>query len=213
MKNIIIYALIILSGFFAFTSCEDDIDVFNTCLENIEYTDIEVSFNEYVGFDDWSSSGAALVSAIDTVNNVALVTALKFDLPLFSQYFYPDCNPYKTTTSYDWGQLNSITTEIASDYPFISDFLTNTPGIRTMDNNITAFLIFDETELTEKQIFVAIDGEVKLTRTDGGDILESNLGLGFVQVSSANEDAEIIEGLYYWLDGFYFQWDTDNQPD
>ncbi len=212
MKNLIIYTIIILLGFLAFTSCDDEeIKPFNTCLDDIEYTDYEVDFDLIVGFDDWSSPGAALFVAIDTVNSIALVTALKFDLPVYSAMFYPDCNPYKTTAGYDWGQLNSITTELVNDYPFVADLLTDTEGIRTMDNDISAFLIIDETDLTEKQIFTAIDGEIKLTRSDGGDYIEG--ALGFVQMSSANVDAELIEGLYYWLDDLYLFCDTENQPD
>lgn len=220
MNKILISILIIL--LVVLNSCEEDIDTFFTCLEDIEYSDYEMKFHEIIGYDDFGSSGAALVIAIDTVQHAALITALKFDLPLYTKNFTPNCNPIETTTGYNWGEMNSITSSIAREYPYISNFLTNTAGIRTMSEEISAFLVIEsndeddfeeDKEESEIKYFVAIDGEVKLTRLDGpSDILEGELC--FIEMDAPTTDAVIAQGaLYYSIDDIYIEWDTGNQPD
>ena len=220
MNKIIIPILVIL--IVLLNSCEEDIDTFYTCLEDIEYSDYEMKFHKIIGYDDFGSSGAALVVAIDTVEHAALITALKFELPLSHKNFIPNCNPIETTAGYNWGKINSITSSISREYPYISNFLTNTAGIRNMSEEISAYLVIEntaESDLEEDieepttKYFVAIDGEVELTRLDDpSDILEGELN--FIEMDTPGTEAVIAEGaLYYSVDDIYIEWDTGNQPD
>ena len=220
MNKIIFTVLAII--FTCFSGCEEDLDIFYTCLEDLEYEDYEINFHKVIGFDDFGSSGAAMVVAIDTAKNAALITALKFDLPLYSKSFIPNCNPIETAMGYKWSQTNSITTEIARKYPYIADFLTNTSGIRNMNEEISSFLVIKEAEDNEDsedsdesdlKIFIAIEGEVTLTRKDDpADLLEGELC--FIEMTETNANATIQDGaLYYSIDDIYLKWDTSNQPD
>jgi mannose-6-phosphate isomerase-like protein (cupin superfamily) len=208
MNKIIISVFIIL------------LTLFSGCEEDLEYTDYEITFHKVVGYDDFGSSGAAMVVAIDTVHNATLITALKFNLPLSSKSFIPNCNPIETSMGYNWAQQNTITSAIALEYPYLSDFLTNTSGIRNMSEEITSFLIIheknnlDESNTPEctTRFFVAIEGEVKLTRKDDpADLLEGELC--FIEMTNPSTDAMIAEGaLYYSIDDIYLQWGTTTQP-
>jgi len=219
MNKIIISVFIIL--FTIFSGCEEDLDIFYTCLEDLEYTDYEITFHKTMGYDDFGSSGAAMLVAIDTVHNATLITALKFNLPLSTKSFVPNCNPIETTMGYNWAQQNTITTVISREYPHLSNFLTNTSGIRNMSEEITSFLIIQEKNTMDEsdspefttRFFVAIEGEVKLTRKDDpADLLEGELC--FVEMTNPCAEAMIKEGaLYYSVDDIYLEWNTTNQPD
>lgn len=219
MNKILISFFIILITLFS--GCEEDLDIFYTCLEDMEYTDYEITFHEVVGYDDFESSGAAMVVAIDTVHNATLITALKFNLPLSSKSFIPNCNPIETSMGYNWAQQNTITSAIALEYPHLSDFLTNTSGIRNMSEEITSFLILQERNNTDESstpefntsFFIAIEGEVKLKRKDDpADLLEGELC--FIEMTNPGKDAIIQEGArYYSIDDIYIQWSTATQPD
>ena len=209
MKRILLYSILTL--LVGLVGCSDNLDLlFNNCIEDLEYTEYQINFDKIIGFDDFSSQGAAFVVAIDTNKNAALIMALKFELPGYDTSFIPSCNPIETTLGYDWTQTNTIESDVTREYPYLSEFLTSTSGIRNMNQDISAFLVIKGNDQFEKQIFVAIDGEVNLTRTDDpSDIIEGELS--FIEMSESDSTALIKENAkYYSLKNIYIQWDTNN---
>ena len=210
MKKLFLFLIVLFP--LVFNSC-DKTDDDNNCLEGLDFSSYSINLSDAIGFDDFGSTGAALVATIDPVKEAALIVGLKFTLPTYSETFSPNCNPLETTNSYLWAQSNSITESIAADYPYITDLLTNTYGLKTMNENISAFLIIKGTETSADRIFVAIDGSVVLTRQDGPeDILEGKLS--FIEITEASSTALVKEsGSAFEINNIYLQWDTNDQPE
>jgi hypothetical protein len=201
---------IIAITLFGFIGCDDT--PATDCVKNLDFEVYPINLSETYGFDDYGSPGAALGIAIDNSKNTALIVALKFNLPLYSKSFIPNCNPIETTETYFYSLTNSLTDSLADNYTYLAPLLTNTYGIRSMDNNISAFLVIKGETPELDQYFVAVDGNVTLNREDGGNILEGDLK--FAPITEASENAQLQKnGEAYKVNNIYMQWDTENQPD
>ena len=190
-------------------SCEDGLSL----VEELDNKAVNYSFNatETYGFDDFSSAGACLGIAIDNSNRTAIVIGLKFTLPLFTKNFEVVSSVHNMIEDYQWGTVSTALDDIVALEEY-TEVQTNTAGIRTMDQEIVAFLIKYDSEGT-KQYFIAYKGSIQLVREDGpSDTMEGDLS--FVQISEAGPNAEIVEGgEVLSVKNIFFNFSTQVQPD
>lgn len=204
--SILLFTIIL----FAAISCDDTPNT--DCASNLDFEKYLMNMSETYGFDDYGSSGAALGITVDNSQNSALIIALKFSLPGDQYSFSPNCNPIESTETYMFSLTNSVTEDLAANNPYIAPLLTNTYGIRSMDNKITAFLVVKGETTETNQYYVAVDGDVTLTRDDGGNILEGDLYFAPITEASVNADLK-KNAIAYKINNIYLEWDTENQPE
>lgn len=202
--NSIFFASLIL--LITMVCCKEELDELDKNAVNYPFHSTEA-----YGFDDFSSGGACQGIAIDNSNGTAIVIGLKFSLPLYTTDFEVGSSVNNMMEDYQWGNVSTALDDIDALEEY-SDVLTNTAGIRTMDQDIVAFLIKYDSEGT-KQYFIAYKGSIKLVREDGPfDIMEGDLS--FVQISEAGLNAEIVaDGEVLTVKNIYFSFSTEVQPD
>ncbi len=184
------------------------------CLLFEDGTVIEFDFDEEGGFDDTSSPGAALGVAVDDTGNFqALVIGLRFTSITTEQTYTPTCNTNDAITTYDFGETNSVTDDIAGDHPMLTQALTDTAGILAMQHTMNALLVTYDAE-NGLRYFLAVGGSITLRRTLGASPENRITGtLNFVELTGATnaddiaEDAELL-----LLEDIDFTWDTSEQP-
>ena len=205
------FSLIFTSLLLLFTgvSCDEE----KTLVEELDSRAENYSFNstDTYGFDDFSSAGACMGIAIDNSNGTALVIGLKFTLPLFTKSFLVVSSINNMIEDYQWGIVSTALDDIVALEEY-TEVQTNTAGIRTMDQEIIAFLVKYDSEGT-KQYFIAYKGSIQLVREDGpSDTMEGDLS--FVQISDAGPNAEIVPGGEVLIvKNIYFNFSTEVQPD
>lgn len=191
------------------SSCEDE----ETLVDELDSKAVNYSFNstDAYGFDDFSSAGACQGIAIDNGNGTAIVIGLKFTLPLFTKTFKAVSSINNMIEDYQWGNVSTALDDVVALEEY-AEVQTNTAGIRTMDQEIIAFLVKYNTEGT-KQYFIAYKGSIQLVREeDPSDTMEGDLS--FVQITEAGPNAEIVkEGEVLTVKNIYFNFSTDVQPD
>ncbi|MBN2435629.1 MAG: hypothetical protein JXK07_10230 [Spirochaetes bacterium] len=177
-----------------------------------EYTSLAFDISTKDGFDDWGSDGAALGVAIDDSESAALIIAMKFSLPLYEKEFQISSQVEDMIENYQWGNLNSVMTVTATNYPFLTNALTNTAGIRTMNEDIFAILIIKGSNDDPDKYFVAVNGSINLTREDDErDYIEGDLK--FVEITEASNEAKIIKnGDSIKINNINFSFDSSTQP-
>ncbi|MDD5764700.1 MAG: hypothetical protein PHW79_00420 [Candidatus Marinimicrobia bacterium] len=203
MKNISILLMLVFTSLF-FT-CDSD--------EKIEATPVIIEITDVMGYDDFSSAGAAFCVATDTVQGISLVAAFQFTLPLNQATFTPETSVKNTIDEYNWNRNNTITTEIKAKYPSLSDFMTDTQGIRTMEIPLAVFVVIPaETDGGSDRVFVATEGNLELTRSDGpGDLIEGDLI--FTELTESGADATAKKnGEKISVEDIYFEMSTEVQP-
>jgi hypothetical protein len=180
--------------------------------DGVVYEEIDVNFTVTAGFDDFSSPGAALGIAIDENRDVALIIALKFQIPLYTKEFTPGEDSLNAIKEYQWSRTNSVTQSIADEYPYIEEVLTDTAGIRGMDDEMTGFLVENAENVSISKIYIATEGSIRLTRMDGpSNLIEGDMS--FVEITGADSTAVIREnGEAVKINDIYFEWDTTDQP-
>jgi len=202
MRNTLIISTILALSFY---SCEKTED---------EAIPVKIYPTEALGFDDFNNGGAAFCVAIDTVQNISLIAAFRYSLPLSERTFNPMTSVQTTIDEYNWNRNNSITTEIKAKYPSLSDFMTDTQGIRTMGIELAVFAVLpvDSIYISER-IFVATDGHLELTRSDGpSDQVEGDLT--FMELTASGSDAKLKNnGEKIAIEDIYFIFDTSLQPE
>ena len=165
------------------------------------------------GYDDFSSEGAALAVAVDTLHDAALIIALRFNLPFYQGEFNPASDISKTIREYNWNRQNPITQSIVNRWQYCENFMTDTQGIRTMGVNMAAFLVFrpDSTSLKGK-FFIAKSGRLSLTRREGNvDLVEGDLT--FAEITSDSTTASVkANGDQLKIEDIYFEFSTTDQP-
>ncbi len=208
MKKLLFLLTITIT--FLLSSCENLNDPLST-YSSEGYDPLAMIFSSTIGFDDFSSSGAALSVTVDKTKPIALVMACKFDLPTSEVTIKPGSNFGSILPYYSFGTTNSVVDSITSLYPQVSGVVTNTGGIRSMNNSLTAFLVMTQPDGTDKY-FLAIEGSMKLSRLDGSkNIAEGSLN--FIEITDASKTGNIVaSGEKYSLENIYVQWDTSKQP-
>ncbi|MFH1214477.1 MAG: hypothetical protein V1681_10335, partial [Candidatus Neomarinimicrobiota bacterium] len=131
MKNNSILAILILTALFL--NCDSN--------EVVDATPVVIDITDVRGYDDFNSGGATFCVAIDTIQGISLIAAFRFTLPLYQATFTPQTSTQKTISEYNWNRNNTITNEIKAKYPSLSDFMTDTQGIRTMDIALAVFVV------------------------------------------------------------------------
>ncbi len=184
------------------------------CTSYADGTVFEMDFDEEVGFDDLSSTGAALGIAVDTTGDFsALVITLRFSALTIEQTYEPTCNTNDAISTYDFGEINSVTDDVAGDHPLLASLLTDTDGIGAMQHTMTALLVTDDDD-NGLRYFLAVDGLITLQRTLGVSSENQVTGsLNFVEITGPTAAADVVEGGDILLiDDIDFTWETSEQP-
>ena len=177
--------------------------------ENTEIIAVDLDISYTIGFDDFGSPGAAMGIGIDEAQNAVLVIGFKFDLPFAGDTFSVENNVEEVIADYQWGNVNSVL-EASEHLQLFQDVVTNTAGLRTMPNDIVAFLITNE---RGPRYFIAESGSMNLNRNDGPEDIAGG-DLTFVEISHPGSDAELFSpNTKYELKNIYFDWDTSVQPE
>jgi hypothetical protein len=174
--------------------------------------DVTLTISSTFGFDDFGSPGAALAVAVDESAGLALVVALKFQLPFYMGSFQHGAAA-DAASGYRVTAAVAPLVDEAATYPLVTAALTDTAGVRTMPVTVSAVLLEGDVERAPPQhIYVAHAGTVSLTREDGPyDILEGELS--FTEVTALGAGATVAPGgRTIDLAAFYFEWDTEEQP-
>ena len=184
------------------------------CLLFGDGTPFEFEASEVDGFDDLSSPGASVGVALDTRDReVALIVAFRFSSGIAERTYEPTCDTEAAIGSYDFGELNSITTSLATNHPFLTAGLTDTEGVENMNHTMNALLILEDDGGGERYL-LGVDGSVTLRRTLGGMSENRVTGtLVFVEITQASAAGEILPGgEVLRIEDFDFSWDTSVQP-
>ncbi len=206
-------ALLTTAIFLLATSCTSG-GSGSSCLIFSDGTLVEFDPGEIDGFDDFASTGAALGIGIDSGDsNVALIIAVRFSAATTERTYSPTCNPEEAIDGYDFAELNSITIDIAADNDFLTGGLTDTSGIETMDHSMNALLFIND-EIDGLKIFLAVDGDITLTRDLGVASTARVIGdLTFVEITSASGAAVVaVDPELVRIDDIDMEWDTVVQP-
>lgn len=199
---------------FGLTSCKGEVSGGSGCVGFANATVIEFSADEINGFDDFSSLGTAFGVAVDeSAPEAGLAIALRFPSATLERRFQPTCDAAAAIDGYDFGQLNNITTPIATAYSFLTDGLTDSAGASAMGQDMTALLFIDDEDGVRQ--FLAVDGEITLTRSLGGSSEAEVVGdLTFVELDGASDEAELlVDGAVVRISDIDMTWDTVTQPD
>ncbi|MCP4037325.1 MAG: hypothetical protein GY733_10340 [bacterium] len=183
------------------------------CLFIQDGTLIEFAADETVGFDVVTPPGASLAIAVDAEDEeLALIIALRFSSTTVERSFEPTCDADAAIDSYDFGATDSVTDDIALDYPFLEDGITDTAGVLDMDHSMNALLIINDDD--GDRVFLAIDGSITLRRTGGGTPENRVRGeLVFVELSGAHAAAGVLAGgETLRIEDIDFTWDTSVAP-
>jgi len=174
------------------------------------YTSFDFEINKISGFDDYLRN-ATLGIAIDDSKIAALIIAMKYNGTVLHKKYNVSVNSEEMIKDYQWGNLNSITAATATNYPFLTKALTDTEGIRTMDEEIFAIFIIKGQSDNPDKYFIAVNGTINLTREDSGNIIEGDLK--FVEINEASNEALIVNnGESIEINNIYFYFDTNTQP-
>lgn len=177
-------------------------------------TEITFEVDETEGFDDFSSTGAALGVAVDNgSSDQGLVIALRFSAATTERTYTPTCDTVTAIGEYDFSELNSVTDDIADDYEFLADGLTDSGGIAAMGHSMNALLFIDD-EVLGLRVFIAVGGEITLRRTLGVSSEARVTGdLVFVEITAANAAADLVPfGDVVRIEDIDMTWDTVEQP-
>jgi hypothetical protein len=175
--------------------------------------DLTLTASTTFGFDDFASPGASLGVAVDESSGFVFVTALKFQLPYYTGSFVPSANAIASAAAYRVAPPVAPLVDDAAAYPLVTTAITDTAGVRTMSDDITAILLEgDPRQATPDHIYVARSGSVTLFREDGYyNTLEGKLS--FTEVTNLGSGAAVASGAAAIdLGTFYFEWDTTEQP-
>lgn len=207
-------AVLTISGVLAsFPTACNNIASGSGCIAYVTGTVIEFESDTTAGFDDLSSPGAALGIAIDDGDpDAALIIALRFSGATVEQRYAPTCDTRAAIDSYDFAELNSITTPVADDNPFLTSGLTDTDGIEMMDHTMNALLFINDDD--GLRVFLAVSGEIILRRTLGASSADRVTGdLTFVELTTASAAAEVLDGGdVLRIEDIDMDWDTVIQP-
>lgn len=164
------------------------------------------------GFDDWGSAGAAFAYAVDATNELTVVTALAFQLPLYSAEFTPRCDPLESATAYTVAVSAPSGVDVTT-YPILRAALADTNGIRALAaadrGAVLVLLAGDPTVETPARIYVAEAGSVTLIRNDGGTDTIVAHDLQFREVDGLGSGASVVaSGEVVRIAQLVFDWAT-----